>query len=276
MGEGEGIVFDLFGATSREEARALIYRTALVLAGVVALVAAIGFLFNWAPVVRIWPFLGYGLTPVFLASILAAIAAPNIWIGLSGEFAALRGGAANLLVAAGGSAGYSISQMWGDPVGRVQTFAIILLVVAMAALILLIASQRTDWLDDRPTPMPVRIAFGIFALGLLAVGTMLGLGSDVFPWPLDRETSIIYGLIFLGSAVYFAYGIQRPVWGNAKGQLIGFLAYDLVLIIPFVKLLFVSPSLSLIVYLAVIVASALLAIWYLALSPRYRFWASEW
>jgi hypothetical protein len=270
-------VFDLFGATSREEARALIYRAALVLAGMVALAGALGFLFNWAPVVRIWPYLGYGLTPVFLASILAAIAVPNIWIGLSGEFAALRGGAANLLVAAGGSAGYSLTQSWGDPVGRVQTFAIILLVVAMASLSLVIASQRAEWLDDRPTPVPVRIAFGIFALGLLAVGTLLGLGYGMFPWPLDRETSIIYGLVFLGSAVYFAYGIQRPVWGNAKGQLLGFLAYDLVLIVPFVRLLFVSPSPSLIVYLTVIVVSALLAIWYLALSPRYRLlWAREW
>lgn len=276
MGEGEAVVFERFDDTSREDARALVYRGLLVLAGVAALIGAIGFLFNWPVVVRIWPFLGYGLTPVFLASILAAIAAPNIWIGLSGEFAALRGGAANLLVAAGGSAGYSISQMWGDPVGRVQTFAIILLVVAMAALILLIVSQRTDWLDDRPTPMPVRVAFGVFALALLVTGTLLGLGYDVFPWPLDRETSIIYGLIFLGSAVYFAYGIQRPVWGNAKGQLLGFLAYDLVLIIPFVRLLFVSPSLSLIVYLGVIATSAALAIWYLALSPRYRLWASEW
>ena len=82
-------------------------------------------------------------------------------------------------------------------------------------------------------------------------------------------------LIFLGAAVYFAYGLWRPVWGNAKGQLFGFLAYDLVLIMPFAKLWFSSPSLSLLVYLAVIAGSALLAIWYLALSPRYRLWTSE-
>ena len=47
-------------------------------------------------------------------------------------------------------------------------------------------------------------------------------------------------IIFLGSAIYFAYGLQRPVWGNAKGQLLGFLAYDLVLIVPFVRLSFAS------------------------------------
>jgi hypothetical protein len=64
------------------------------------------------------------------------------------------------------------------------------------------------------------------------------------------------------------------VWGNAKGQLAGFLAYDLVLIVPFARLWPTSPSLSLAVYLAVIAASALLAVWYLAFSARYRLWAS--
>ena len=110
---------------------------------------------------------------------------------------------------------------------------------------------------------------------LALVGVALVLRLDVFPWPLDRDTSIIYGAIFLGSAVYFTYGLTRPVWGNAKGQLLGFLAYDLVLIVPFVRLWFSVPSLSLAIYLAVIVTSALLAIWYLALSPRYRLWTSE-
>ena len=75
--------------------------------------------------------------------------------------------------------------------------------------------------------------------------------------------------------VYFAYGLWRPVWGNAKGQLVGFLAYDLVLIVPFVRLWFSSPSLSLAVYIAVIAGSAVVSIWYLALSPRYRLWTRQ-
>lgn len=268
-------MFDLFGSFSRGEARSWIYRSALILAGVAALLGALGFLLGWRDVLRIWPFIGYGLTPVFLASILVAIAAPVIWIGLSGEFAALRGGAANLLVAAGGIAAYGLSQSWGDPAGRVQIFAAIHVGVAMVAVLLLVVSQRAEWDDDRPTPIPVRIAFGIFGLTLVAVGTALVLRQDVFPWPLDRDTSIVYGLIFLGAAVYFAYGLRCPVWGNAKGQLVGFLAYDLVLVVPFVRLWFVSPSPSLAIYLAVIAGSALLSIWYLALSPRYRLWLGQ-
>jgi hypothetical protein len=269
-------VFDLFGNLSRGDARGLVFRCAIVLTGIAALVGGLGFLLGWRDVVRIWPFLGYGLSPVFLASILAAIAAPVIWIGLSGEFAALRGGAANLLVAGGGIAAYGLSQSWGDPAGRVQMFAIIHLAIAMVSVLLLVVTLRTPWDDDRPTPVAVRLAFGIFGLVLVGVGTALALRQPVFPWPLDRDTSIVYGIIFLGAAVYFAYGLWRPVWGNAKGQLVGFLAYDLVLIVPFVRLWFSSPSLSLAIYLAVIAGSAGLAIWYLALSPRYRLWASEW
>ena len=268
-------MFDLFGGVSREEARGLIYRGLLVLAGLATLVGAVGFLLGWRDVTRIWPFLGYGLVPVFLASILAAIAAPVIWIGLSGEFAALRGGAANLLVSGGGIAAYGLSQSWGDPAGRVQIFAIIHLSVAMVAFLLLVVSQGIGWRDDRPTPPIVRIAFGIFGLGLVTTGTSLVLRQDVFPWPLDDNTSIVYGLIFLGAAVYFAYGLWRPVWGNAKGQLAGFLAYDIVLIVPFARLWFSSPSVSLAIYLAVIAGSAVLSIWYLALSPRYRLWTRQ-
>lgn len=268
-------MFDLFSGMSRGEARGLVYRAALILAGLVALLGAAGFLLGWRDVVRVWPFLGYGLTPVFLASILAAIAAPVIWIGLSGEFAALRGGAANLLVSGGGIAAYGLAQSWGDPVGRVQMFAVIHLGVAMVALLLLVVSQGAQWRDARPTPVLVRIAFGIFGLTLVAVGTALVLRYDVFPWPLDDNSSVVYGIVFLGAAVYFAYGLWRPVWGNAKGQLVGFLAYDLVLIAPFVRLWPASPTLSLAVYLAVIAASALVAIWYLALSAKYRLWTSE-
>jgi NADH-quinone oxidoreductase subunit A len=100
-----------------------------------------------------------------------------------------------------------------------------------------------------------------------------GLESETKDWVQFKSDYYLYGIIFLGSAVYFAYGLYRPVWGNAKGQLVGFLAYDLVLIVPFVRLWQVSPSLSLAIYLAVIVASALLAIGFLLVSPTYRLWS---
>lgn len=266
-------MFDLFGGYSRDEARGLVLRGLLVLGGLVSLAGALGFLFGWPMVTRIWPFLAYGLTPVFLASILAAIAAPLIWIGLSGEFAALRGGAANLLVSGLGIGVFALSQSWGDPAGRVLMFGAIQMAVVLISALLIALCWRIEWVDDRPTPVLVRVAFVVFGLALIVAGTALVLGQDIFPWPLDRETSTVYGLIFMGNAVYFAYGLQRPVWGNAKGQLVAFLAYDLVLIIPFARLWPAVPSLSLALYLAVIIGSAALAIWYLAISSTYRLWA---
>jgi hypothetical protein len=46
----------------------------------------------------------------------------------------------------------------------------------------------------------VRWSFAAFSIVLVIVGTMLILGRDVFPWPLDRGTSAVYGWIFLGAA----------------------------------------------------------------------------
>ncbi len=81
--------------------------------------------------------------------------------------------------------------------------------------------------------------------------------------------SVIYGWVFLGASAYFLYGVLRPSWQSAQGQLLGFLAYDLVLIQPFVAHLGnIKPEhrLSLIVYLAVIIYSGLLALYFLILA----------
>jgi hypothetical protein len=90
---------------------------------------------------------------------------------------------------------------------------------------------------------------------------------------LNPDSSVIFGCIFLGDAFYFLYALLRPYWSNAFGQLLSFLAYDLVLIIPFV-LLFdtVKPErmVGLIVYIAVLVYSGGLAVYYLLINPQTR------
>jgi hypothetical protein len=84
---------------------------------------------------------------------------------------------------------------------------------------------------------------------------------------------VIFGFIYLGAAVFFIYGFLQPYWSNAAPQLIGFLAYDLVLIGPFVDR-FDEVSgrqlLSLSIYTAVLVLSGALAFHYLFLSDRTR------
>jgi hypothetical protein len=111
-------------------------------------------------------------------------------------------------------------------------------------------------------------------VALVVVGGLLVVGiPNIIPWTITPELSMLIGLMFLGAAAYFAFGVIEPRWENAGGQLAGFLAYDLVLIVPFLQRLPTvaeAQRLSLIVYTAVVIYSALLAISYLALNPATR------
>jgi hypothetical protein len=112
----------------------------------------------------------------------------------------------------------------------------------------------------------------------LLAGTALILRLPIFPWDLSPDSSLIFGCIFLGDAFYFIYALLRPYWGNAFGQLLSFLAYDLVLIVPFLLLMgSVKPGhmLSLIVYILVLLYSGGLAVYYLFLNPQTRV-GSQW
>jgi hypothetical protein len=128
--------------------------------------------------------------------------------------------------------------------------------------------------NAQPTPGFVRVSYVIFILVLLAVGAALILKiPNTFPWPLKPESSVVFGWMFVGDAFYFLYALLYPGWPNARAQLWSFLAYDLVLIGPFIgHFSNVKPESrnSLIVYTAVLVYSGLLAIYYLFLHRTTR------
>lgn len=97
--------------------------------------------------------------------------------------------------------------------------------------------------------------------------------SNVLPWNVPPDLSTFFGFMFLGAATYFWHGLRGGTWDDAIGQLAGFLAYDLVLVVPLLGRLpsiDVSFAVSLWLYLAIIVSSAVLATWYLLLDPRWR------
>lgn len=148
-------------------------------------------------------------------------------------------------------------------------------------------SRRLPAGDSQPMPAVVRIAFMCFATTLIAVGVALGLQTDrVFPWSLAPVNSTIFGFIFLGAAVYFIHAVLRSTWSHAAAPLWAFLAYDLVLFMPYLQLLGAGgegapkfddygsvgginmPSLA--VYLTVLSASALLALYMLFVRPSTR------
>ena len=254
----------------------LLARALLIITGVILLMLCAGFFFNHPDALALWPWPDGRLSYIFVASILAAIGAPVLWMGLSGELAAMRGGALDFTVTYSGLAftlllfGASVSEMIS-----VKLFLTITVLSVLFNMLLYLIVANMPFKNERQAPWLLRASFLLFFLVLVGVGAALIMRYQaIFPWPLKPQTSVVFGWVFLGAATYFLYGFLKPVWGNMKGQLIGFLAYDLILLVPFVRHLeTVKPEhqLSLYVYTSVLVYSTLLSVYFLLLHPSTRF-----
>ena len=248
-------------------------RIGFIAAGLGSLVLALGFIDQPAWAVDLWPWPESRLSYIFLASILAAIALPVLWIAVTGELAAIQAGALDLAITYGGITAYLVAVI-GDP-GQPELWPYLAVFgLGFVAMVVTFGrSRRIPWRDDRPMPGLVRLSFAAFAVMLCGAGAALVFQADVFPWSLGSETSVAFGFIYLGAAAYFVWGFLNPRWPNAAGQLVGFLAYDLVLIGPFVDHFDVAEGgqlTSLVIYTAFVVYSGALAAHYLFVSPRTR------
>jgi len=81
-------------------------RAALLAGGLLLLLLTAGFYFRWPLATGAWPWPDSRLSYIFLASIFAAIAAPVLWLSLTGEFAAAAPGALDLTVTYAGATAY--------------------------------------------------------------------------------------------------------------------------------------------------------------------------
>jgi hypothetical protein len=256
-----------------------IVRVFLFLVGVVQALFALAYFVQLPFAVRLWPFPGTTpLTFIFVASILAAAAASTLWVASSQQYGALAGIALDYLgiMAPLAVLAYAGGAIAGNPQLLLLGFGSVVGALFGAGMLLWSLPIPLD--RTIRTPLLVRISFAIFVVGLLIVSARLLLGaSNVIPWTITPELSTVIGWMFLGAALYFVYGLMRPVWANAAGQLLGFLVYDLVLIVPFLRRLpTVAPEhrMGLIVYTAVVVYSALIAIYFLFLHRTTRIWAT--
>lgn len=252
-------------------------RAVTVLGGLVILVFAFGFVFQSPYATNLWPWPDGRYSFLFIGSILAAVSAAALWIGWTGEFGVLPAGSLNIFVIAAGTSIYFFKLALRDGRTELIPFGIASLLAVVTSGIAFAWRRRIPLPTTLPTPSLVKISFGIFIASLILAGGALVLRAPIFPWKLNPDSSVIFGCIFLGDAFYFLYGLYRPVWINAKGQLLSFLAYDLVLIVPFIWLFpTVAPGhmLNLIVYTAVLIYSGTLAIWYLFFHSKTRFGSS--
>jgi hypothetical protein len=236
-------------------------------------ILALGFIFQWAPIVDRWP-LPYtnSTTYIFIGSILAAAVASTLWCLLQREDGALAGVFLDYAAIFIPVAILTYQLSGRSP--SLRAFSMAALALGVFGLAMLVVTSRIPFRDTRRTPRPLRWVFGAFVLLLIVAGGQLVLKvPNVLPWDVNLTGRIIYGWMFLGAAAYFAYGVIRPRWQNAGGQLAGFLAYDLVLIVPLVLMLQnVRPERlpNLIAYIAVLVVSGAVAIYYLFVNPATR------
>lgn len=253
-----------------------IIRYILVGVSVVQVIFAIGFFLQVPAFTRLWP-LPYtnALSFIFIASITAAAAASTFWCVIMREDAGLAGVALDYVAIFTPLAILMFQLAGGRSNNTLTTFGLVCIVQVVIGLALLAWSLRRPVRDRQPIPRLVRLSFVIFVAALIIAGGQMVLkNTHIMPWQISTDATIVYGWMFLGAAAYFAYGLLRPGWYNTGGQLAGFLAYDLVLIIPFLQRLpTVAPELriNLIVYISVLVLSGLLAIYYLFLHPGTRF-----
>lgn len=249
-------------------------RYAAGLGGLAILIIAFGFMFQAQFATQIWPWPDGRYSYLFVGSILAAVSAAMLWVGWTGELGALPAGSLNIFVIALTTFIYFFKLALVDRRGELLPFGVVSVVIALASGAAFLWSRRIPLRESPSTPAFVKFSFGVFIIALVLAGSALILGAQIFPWELNADSAVIFGCIFLGDACYFLYGLLRPRWNNALGQLLSFLAYDLVLIVPFIGLFpTVRPEsmLNLVVYTAVLVYSGAVAFYFLFLHPPTKF-----
>ena len=248
-------------------------RVGLILICVFQLLFAAVFFFQWPPAIGLWPIAGTTpLTYILLASFFAAAAASTLWPLVTGRDGALAGvGLDYVVILTPMAAFFFLLAARGE--SRLALYGVILALGALFGAWLFWWGRRQPLDTSQPMPPLVRGSFVIFVAALLFVSLRLLLRIPTLPWPLTPELSVLAGCMFLGAAAYFVYGLLRPSWANAGGQLAGFLAYDLVLIGPLLsRLPTIAPEFrtALIIYLVVVIYSGLLAIYYLFINRPTR------
>jgi hypothetical protein len=252
-------------------------RVRAILLGIAAVQAtfAIGFVFQVPMLTAVWPFAGTTpLSHTFVGSIFAAAAAATAWCVWSRSDRGLAGIALDYLAILVPAAVISLLGAAGGSGLGVAAFGVTCLAGALFGVWLLRWSLARPWRDPRPLPRLLRWSFAFFIVALLIAGGALVIQvPNIMPWTITPQLSTLFGLMFLGAAAYFAFALLEPRWENAGGQLAGFLAYDVVLVVPFLQRLPTIDEnlrINLVVYTAVVIGSGLLAIWYLALDRRTR------
>jgi len=241
-------------------------RTALFMLASGLLILGYGFWqrADWAK--AIWPWPDGPLSYLFIASMLLAEGSTMAWVCATMELNAARGGSLGFAALNAGMLMYTLHLFGKRGQPLLLGWAAVCGILAVGALALFAIGSRYELRDARPAPPVVRTSFLVFSAALFAATAMLiARRPIVFPWPLNPDSSVMFGFLFLASAIYFFDGWLRPSAANSFGQLLGFLVYDMVLIPPYLHYWSKTQGgfrISMAIYLIVLFWSAALALWF--------------
>jgi hypothetical protein len=260
-------------------------RVLLAVIASIQVVVGLLFLLGVPLATDLWPFPGTNaMSHTFIASFFWAAAVPVAWCLLMRSDRAFTGVFLDYLVIMLPLGLLTLAFGISEASLHLFAFAAFAFVTALFAVWVMRWARRHPWRSDLPTPRPVLAAFFVFCVTLGIVGTLMVIRTPgILPWAITPTLSTVYGTMFLGASAYFAYGLVERRWENAGGQLAGFLAYDIVLIVPFVaRIVNSTPSyygsasepfrLNLVLYTAVVAGSAIIAVYYLFIAKETRIW----
>jgi hypothetical protein len=237
---------------------------------------------GWAT--GLWPLPDARMTYIFLASIVATTGTLLAWVAWRDELGALRAVAFNQLVATPAVGLYLLGVAVDRRDGRLALAGSAFVAFGAAWAVVGRWARHVPLRDSRPLPVLFRASFVLFGCVLIPVGIALVARRDVFPWTPTPENATVIGLVFLGAAALFTWIVVHPMWAYGEMAMASFLAYDLVLAVPYLDLLrnrhdtatvssyyggdpaYAAASgtgvneLSLAFYLAVLAVSAILAV----------------
>ena len=249
-------------------------RYILLAFGILSAALAVGYFLQMPWALATWPWQDGRLSNIFISSVLAAVAAAMLWIGTSAQFAGAAGGFLHMATMLGGAAlvFFPLGQERADP--RLTAYAVVCAVAAACCVAAFAWAQRQPILIDRRLPTALRVWCVLYILILIPPGiALIRRAPGIMPWPLKPESSMVYGWIFVAAIWSFAYPLWRPRVEHIRVGLIGFLAYDAVLLVPFVRHFeTVRPELyvSLLLYIVALSVSTVVSIYYLVLSRQTR------
>ena len=245
----------------------------LLVVGILQFVLAAGFFFQQPWATSLWPIPDTRLSYAFIAAILAGGAAPLIWFALSEQFAGLAGYGLSFGIMYAGMALAALLFYLQSQQTALFGFGLFIGLVAVLCATLFLRT-RNNMQDNQPTPRIVRLAFLLEVLVLAGAGLLLLLKvPNTLPWNLSPESSVLYGWVFLGLAIYYLYAVLTPQWIHALGPLLGFLVYDLILFLPlFARFGSLQPEhvRGQVAASVIIIFSAAFGAYYLFLNPATR------